>query len=388
MPRVFAIASEVAGLTSARNALTDATDDSFQTQVNRRLCDALATAPGQFAADWNTSAGLTQSFCRPYYLQNGDTPPSEQAPFQGGQCPGVEYQGTYRQVTYTGLEQCNENTLLGAFQGTGPVSLVGPRPRPGFPSSPGQTFWECRLEYGDGGRQNVFGLTQDNSCPAPTFEMLTISRVDGQADNCGNPPGELQPPPNYSRPADPTAPISVTHDGGQTTNININTKIDASGEEYIEITTEGDSYTLQVSPDGDAPVLPTEEPPAPTEGTPVEPVGDTGDVQDDITEQEEDEGFETVGYKWRIIGIPSGFSGIPNTSPRIFPTTVGNVQLRMENEGGLQMFSDQVRILTEDGLVLRQDSSFKVKGVRYNHLPELGGIRLTPIRVRRTGNDS
>jgi hypothetical protein len=207
-----------------------------------------------------------------------------------------------------------------------------------------------------------------------------VVREDGQPDSCGSQSGEPANDPNYSRPVNISSPVTVSTPGGDVT-VEFDVRQDIDGDEYVNV--EGDDYEINIGFNGGEPSLPSPGAPTAEDGPPVEPSGTSGVEADSLTPEEEEEGFETIGYRWEILSIPSGFQGIPNTSPRVFPHVVGNVGLRYESAGGLQIYSDPARILSEQGSVFREDSSLKVTGVIYNYLPELGGIRLTPIRARK-----
>lgn len=132
--------------------------------------------------------------------------PSEPPPFSGGQCPGVEYLITFRRRTYPvrGDGQCivSESTLRSA-SGIGPVSL-GPLEVTDLGD---RLNYQQQWVFADGNDAGL-GLSQLPECPAPSLFDISVSRVDGQPDDCGNPTPDIPPFPTEGQPL----PITITYE--------------------------------------------------------------------------------------------------------------------------------------------------------------------------------
>lgn len=385
MSRVFSLATDLAGLSAARDNLTNPTANDLQTRTNRRLCDALATAPGEFASEWYFPAGLAQQFCAPYYDQNGDSPPAPQPPpFTGGQCPGVIYDIRYdREIRNSGCTGYSAPTTS-SFQGplTGPVTGVSVFSE----AVNSSTIRDVLRVTHAGGVLETGASFRDSDCDlVARFSNFELQRRDGQPDDCGDPPeGPLQPDPNYSNPVDPTQPVEVTFGPNDTTiNLDFDIRQDIDGDEYVNIS--GPSYEVNIGSNGGEPRLPESQPDA-TDGAPSQPTGDGGEVADDLTPEEEEQGIETIGYAWSLSNYPTNAGIVQDTNPDVFFTPLGNVQL-VYDVNGSDRFSDNLPIRAASGTILRSDASLKVRAVRFNKRPDVGGITLTPIRrVRADAN--
>lgn len=126
-------------------------------------------------------------------------------PLVGGQCPGVSYRvqanGTRRVSPTAPLT----NWSINNNNATGPLELRD------IPQSPG-TITVGKQLFGNGQPLNTLGAVSSgdvNNPPSSTILSMTVTRNDGQPDNCGNVPREL---PDYD-PDDFTRPLPITYDG-------------------------------------------------------------------------------------------------------------------------------------------------------------------------------
>lgn len=362
--RNFGPAAVVGTILDIRDAIDDPVGGGVVGEIGRGVCDAVASS-GFDGIPFNNRTGIGW-VCEDYWADEGIDPPVDTVPFTGGQCP-VNYQ-----VRVQG--NSSNGDAFGNFGGSypGPVTdfrIVDSQPVASTPPGQVRYFWE--FDY-NGGTQADAGQTL-------SFSPINFSvrRQDGQPDNCGDPPPTSTPGPN--NPGTPYGTPTPVPGRPDTVIIVEPPDTGPDGQPHwdvnIEIGGEPVGGPIEFSPTGE-PSPPDSIGPF-EEGPPVEP----GDSSGDENTPESPNGGDCVGYKWELLDLPSGGSRIPGTSPVIFPSTVGNVQLRMSLPSGAQLFSDQVRILVESGTILRNSENFKVAGIRFNHLPDIGGIRLTPLYV-------
>lgn len=200
-------------------------------QITRAACRSYARGGGPqnlpgFDAVWG-------GICDPYLKSIGEdpTPGSLARPFNGGQCP-VRY---FVQATW---QNRNTSGELGAPQNqnvTSPLGRPGPivsLTREGVPGS-----WQLVLTHGtDATFTSPRSVVRSSTSTNSSFENIAITsvtRVDGLADSCGNPPPNYNPP--KIRPGLPTLPpttpvdfpgigpvgVDVTFDPDGTININL-----------------------------------------------------------------------------------------------------------------------------------------------------------------------
>jgi len=367
------VESSVGLWADSQRDLTNPNANDVKTQANRAMCDLLATAPGQVAAQWTIPGGAGTLFCKPYYEQNGDEGPTEAPPFTGGQCSGTRYS---LRITYTPVGGGSPVTITqGSNSVWGPISNVSV-----FQIS------ETSYNYTYSGFAAASGpgrvpKTDTGSGYAGRDAKLDRLNVISGPDDCGDPDPVISPDPTYSNPRDRENPGDVIV-GGDTFPISFgDNRIDLDGDAYITVDVGGVSIPIGFDGSGPSTPAPPEEPAK--EGDPVEPGGSAGEVVDVVPPEDEEEGFETIGYRYALKGISAFDSRIPGTDPVIFATTVGNVMLKLRSQTGTNFYSEPIRILGESGSIVRQDPSLKVTGVVYNHLPTFDGIRLVPLRARK-----
>lgn len=126
-------------------------------------------------------------------------------PFQGGQCPNVFYRIALFITYQSGV---NENYTSGSY--SGPISDVYIAPTP----SNGDGVW---VRYGTQNPQQTSVVRSNvSSNPVVAFDVTSVIRADGLADNCGSLPSTWRPilPPPQS--------------GDETWNVDINDGDDVS----------------------------------------------------------------------------------------------------------------------------------------------------------------
>lgn len=365
------IGSYSAGVGQARENLTDPNANDIQTVTNRRLCDALATNPGDFAADWFGPVGLAQSFCSPYYQQNNDAGPTVQMPFTGGQCVGVQYNVTVNYTRFDGEPQCQGSAGSSTVSGTGPVSDAGVR-SVGNPQPNGDFQQEVFVSFANGD-QLVAGGFIDGTCPGFVVDSVSVARQDGQPDNCGDPPSTIEPDPTYSNPVDISSPVTINFDGGDV-DVEYDIRTDVDGDEYVRIT--GPSLEINVGFNGGDPNVPS--PPRPPEsGDPQDPTTDPdGEVAP--PDLDSDERY-CIGYRWEVSGVPLARGGIPGTGGVVYPTVFGNFAIAVESGTGEPLWLPNIPIRATRGGALVPFAELRCVRCRANIIPSHGSLIVRPI---------
>jgi hypothetical protein len=377
----------VGGILGIRDEIQNPTPGNPVGPIGQAVCNTLSSVGyDDIPLNNRTGPGFV---CEPYWNDKGFDPPQEMPPFTGGQCAGVSYTVTMQWDVYSDGADCsNPGTQAANRNATGPIKGVS---LSSFNGNDGP----CPQGEGDVvtlNATNVDGSPRDiivQGAGSDIFanpRITNIVRIDGQPDNCGDPPPDSVPgPSNPGTPYDQPQPLP----GYPGVDIIVGAPEITEGDDYyipITITNDdGDPVGPPIfwTPDGTPPELPPPPPPPIEPGEPQEPSDPAGDIPDDIPPEDEDEGLETIGYEWTLTGLPGNLSRIPGTSPAVLTTPYGNVQLRYEDGTGATRYSDNLPIRVVSGSILRQDTRLTVKGVVYSRRPDIGGIRLTPLRVRR-----
>lgn len=127
--------------------------------------------------------------------------PTPQPPFTGGQCSGVNYNITWTGTVYP-FSDCSGpintgSTLIGV---PGPITNLRGAIDPVSPNPACASQNIYYFDFGPSGtRQTLFG--QGNGAVLNSF---SVTRTDGQPDNCGDPPLVVPPPGPVTRPVNIT----------------------------------------------------------------------------------------------------------------------------------------------------------------------------------------
>lgn len=175
------------------------------------------------------------TICQPYLDDDGRTFGGDVAPFTGGQCDGVGYNLNITSVTKrNGVTQLN--ATLNHFGRIGPLS---------FTSSSQENFISKQLKDKFGAviqQANIGGNPGD--VLETTLTINSLTRADGQADNCGNPPSEYQPGDGYDG-EDYGQPFNYTDGNGRQWNINLNEPlVDIDGSINIPVEIDGIEFNI------------------------------------------------------------------------------------------------------------------------------------------------
>lgn len=161
---------------------------------------------------WVPSPG--SSFTRGFYNElcqddPGGLPAAPQSPFSGGQCPGVNYIVNY---TLQARNISNCNFFVNYTVDTPP--LPGAIGVPYFEPSGGTSTSNCRtqgepvvqgtwwLPYDSGAQQELIlsgAWDANNDGYFSSVVINSVTRQDGQPDNCGNPPSSYPPPGDFTQ---------------------------------------------------------------------------------------------------------------------------------------------------------------------------------------------
>jgi len=154
-------------------------------QRYRDHCDAWSNGP-TWVQQFDPGARLFLSnACKPWLDSQGSGDPSASVPFTGGQCPGVEYDVAWVRRT-DGAAQAG-----GTFTDDGPISLIDES----FEEPDGEFTIRWRLTGATSETTINGGINRTGPRSRYTLDV-TPTRTDGQPDDCGNPPPDIEPNPN------------------------------------------------------------------------------------------------------------------------------------------------------------------------------------------------
>lgn len=377
----------VGGILDIRDEIRNPSPGNPVGPIGRTVCDTLASVGyDNIPLNSRTGPGFV---CKPYWDDEGIDPPQDVPPFTGGQCAGTVY---YAVVTYDAFSVNNGCEAVSETRNYAPIAHVGPI-RSADPECTGAPDTGCQKGVHNqvtvvDNNNDAKVLSLGNTQCTRIVRSISFVRADGQPDTCGDPP---LPPVSVPGPSNPGTPpgTPVPLPGFPGVTVIVGDPVVEGDDFYIPITInndDGDPVGPPIfwTPDGIPPSFPPPPAPPVEPGDPQEPSGPAGDVPDDISQDEEDRGLETIGYEWTLTNLPANLSSVPGTSPRVLTTPYGNVQLRYEDSTGATRYSDNLPIRVVSGSIIRQEPSLKVKGVLYSRRPDVGGIRLVPLRSTRS----
>lgn len=342
----------------------------------RKRCDQFANSPGWAQSLVNAAGGSLGRICEPWYAARGFDGPTAQPPFTGGQCPGVSYNLSWSATaaannctTFTDSPQLNGRMGPISYRLIHNTALSQPVGGlcPGF--STNQLLITANgVEFVGGGQARGYSLNSFN-----------VIRGDGQPDNCGDPPPELEPGPNPPPDPGPTPGPEPTTDPENPT-----------GPPLLPIPPYDDPIggpTPIVGPDPfDRGAEPTDIP-----GNPDTSPGGGDDVAEPINVDpgpggggnETDFGEPPDGRVW--VGcllrftFPSSIGAIAGSGPAnpVSPRVVGNASLVFEGGRG-----DAFQVRSGSMVVVRPTGALRVTGVYVNSDP---GITYTirPLSLKK-----
>lgn len=312
-----------------------------------------------FVADriWNNAVENTvQRVCR-------DTPnyvaPQPSFPFTGGQCPGVRYEARVTMNVLGGSNCDNATTSTVSRDIIGPIADFRAIPDPtgadvgrvfvqAFARSVGQDLDDPQDWVPIGTRQN-FGSCIGGALP--TIDSVTVTRVDGLPDVCGNPEptyprdnGDITFAPELDIDIAPNVPVQIAP----------NITVDVDGSINIELPGIGD-VTVDIG--GIDINLGEGSPDEPGEGAPVRP--DPGDTDTDpanpapppppddpAVEEPEEEPEEVIrAVLVTVTNIESSSSLITQEdTPDVYVPDLGLVSFRCRVSDGASGWTPDIRV--------------------------------------------
>lgn len=333
----------------------------------RKRCDQFANAPGWAQALANGPAGSLGRICEPWYSSQGTDGPTRQPPFTGGQC----CDGTYR-ISYSGLTTSQE-----PFQSEIDITgkIIGFGERSNQPAQPTKSATVTRQLCS--GQVDVIPLYAVFESQNLGFQLISITRIDGPPDDCGDPPAEFQPGPNPPADPGPTPGPEPTADPSNPT-----------GPPLLPIPDYDDPIggpTPITGPDPfDRGAEPTDIP-----GNPDASPGGGENVSDPIAVDpgpggggdETDFGDPPSGRSWvgclLQFAFPDFIGAIAGSAPQnpVAPRVQGNASLVFEGGRG-----DAYQVRSGSMVLVRPTGALKVTGVFVNSEP---GITYTvrPISI-------
>lgn len=328
--------------------------------IARQTCRRYAAGvPG---LDETTAVNL-ERVCRPYLDNIGaGEGPKIDLPFRGGQCPGVTYLVTFqlRRFINGAWTYTNPNQTVA----TGPVSIGKAAPTD-VAGCEAQGLFAANAAILNG--NGTIARTLSNQCVdlLPGYIIGAITRTDGQADTCGNPEPDFEPPVPPVEPEPPSEPFNPSPD------IDIDIEVNLRPDSLIEVNLGFGPIVIPVfgeggeggEPGGD----PDTSPPAPEPG-PELPGGNGGNGGDDNF------GDPPAGRRWvgcciRITGTPESAGVIATSEPEdVYPSVIGNIRL-VCNAAGNRLTDTPVRILAKHVCVWEPVPKLNPTGVNVDLLP-------------------
>lgn len=353
-------AAQVGALDEGPEYIRDGEPDSPLDAVGlfaaRQACKVYANNPGAIN---DRPAAAYERVCRPF-LDNigyGDGPTAKK-PFEGGQCASVNY-------------RINWSWSAGSFN-SGPQEAV--RSGPLTFSRAGTGSLDCGP---NGGTYNQFTLI-DGTGQSPlsllagcgaTLNSLTVTRVDGLPDTCGNPPPEYTEPQPPDEPETGPRPFIFAPDF----NFDVDVNLDVDGRISIDIGTG----PIVIDPfgdggdDGGGDGGGGEDAPGTPEPGPELPGGNGGFGGDDGF------GAPPAGKRWigaciRIAPSTNSQPPIPGSPPDdVYPTVIGNIRL-VGAPGGSRLTDTPIQIRAKHVCVWEPVRGFNPTAVSVDLLPGYG----------------
>lgn len=339
----------------------------------RTRCEQFANAPPWARLLARGPAGSLGRVCKPYLDDIGaDLPEITPPPFAGGQCEDVQYNVFARGLPAFGGEITQQSGAV-----FGPIVGILRTPTGGG----GGVF--IGLQARDT-LTTAFGVTTSEA-NAPSWRIINVVRVDGQPDNCGDPPdGPLRPGPNPPPNPPPTPGPEPTADPGNPTGVPL-----LPIPEYDDPI--GGPVPFEAEPDGTGGVGP-EDIPGNTDSQEggAENYGDAiaGGSGTDVGSDDIDFGEPPTGRVWVgalfQFAIPTDYGDVPGSRPTntVVPRVFGNCSLTYDSARGTA-----VRVNSANVELFRPNGALKVTGVFVNSLPGIT-FNVRPVSVAKCPENS
>lgn len=204
---------------NAANGLVD-TSQEIAEAAKQAYCTLYYGSP--FAVIYNntvTSPIVNKAMSK---LCGAPPPTLPPPPFSGGQCEGVQYEVSVEWRQNEGNLIETTRIVWGTVKGFEPEEF--------------QTGWRMCIKAGgqfDPGVSNCNSVSFVNGSDNPfsAYQITGVVRVDGQPDDCGDPPSEWYPEIPPPTDIDITSTVSITNIDNQTTEYNVS--VNRDGDQYI-----------------------------------------------------------------------------------------------------------------------------------------------------------
>lgn len=150
-------------------------------QTRRALCGLWSNLPGAIIPNPGDSfrRGALSALCQDF------PPPSDPVvPFQGGQCPNVNYSFVVQ------ARQNGQVVNNAAVSGLGPIGLRVVQTDAASPVNPNARNRQAFATFQGGATEISAGSGNQET----SFSIVNVVRTDGQPDNCGNPDPQFEGP--------------------------------------------------------------------------------------------------------------------------------------------------------------------------------------------------
>lgn len=215
------------------------------------------------------------SICQPYLDEDGRDFGGDRVPFTGGQC-----QVAYR-VNATSFVK--RNGVVTANQTIQHNSVAGPISRETLNTSQQKSIF-LKNRFGTIFQQASAGGITPGEQVEVSLTVNSIVRIDGLADNCGDPPGEYQPGTGYDG-EDYGQPFDYVDGNGRQWNINLQEPlVTIDGSIEIPVTVDGVEFNIGGRSSEAPPAGPSVDGGKPDYDNPSDPVrpGDPGQPSDGV----------------------------------------------------------------------------------------------------------
>lgn len=271
-----------------------------------------------------------------------DDPPPPEPPFTGGQCSGVLYNITWSGTTYP-FSDCSGPMNVGSnlIGVPGPITNLRGEIDPVAPNPPCASQNIYYFDFGPSAqRQTLFGQTN-----GAVLNSFTVTRTDGQPDDCGN------PPVSYPPPSDIDIDIDVTYNIEDGPDITVTVPfifspviVDLSGNFSAPFTFNFGgldfSGTLRISPKFNVYINPPTAPRGTDDGTEDLP---PGDPDEDVEPTPVDEKIIGVAVVSALVGEQQLTTITTENIPTIFAPRAGSIKFAY-SVGVSTFWSDDIDI--------------------------------------------
>lgn len=364
--RATDILEEASRLTSGvdpnyiRDAQPDSLFEALPLAAARQGCRRYADKGGNYP---ELRAARAERACRPYLdsIDYGD-PPKLKRPFDGGQCPGVQYRvvATFQNPNTGALTGVDDRVVIG------PVTVRAGGNQAGDPGAncegTGLTYFSGRELLANG----VPYLSWDGLCGnVSSLRSISVTPNDGSPDICGDPPPDYFPPVPPVTPGPTKEPFLSPPD----IDVNIGVEVNIDGSINVDFGTG----PITIDPFDEPPEDPTggggEDEPVPPgyQGDPGAPV----DVGPGDAADETDPNRNLVGVLVQTIETPARANQVFNQTETY---TKGAYFVYFGGDGGLS--------LNPEGAITIEDQFFYApEGAnRFRVVPNVGfTIRVVPF---------